>query len=72
MSGEKTSLTGEDEKFERAMLECIQKGWMALTGTFDDNGEPLYRLTDAGRAHVDSMGLSARTVSVSAEEKKDA
>lgn len=43
---------------EAHLLEGVRRGYLQVVGV-DDNGETLYRLTDAGRAYVEAMPTGA-------------
>lgn len=56
MSGELTDWTDEDSEnaaVDAAILENIRLGRMEFAG--EEDGEPTYRLTEAGKAHVEHL-----------------
>lgn len=40
---------------ERALYENVARGFMVVTGE-DDDGNPTFALTEAGKRHVEAMG----------------
>lgn len=57
MSGKHCEWTEKDSEnaaIDEALRENIRKGWLEVTGK-NDKGEVLFRMTDAGIAHVRSL-----------------
>lgn len=47
-------MTPEENATEALILENVERGFMEFAGIAED-GSFLYRLTDAGKAHVESL-----------------